>query len=169
MISTDPRTERALRDIGHIGATSPVRAPRASSALVLPLARVTGWSPLGTSESRWLYSLRRIGISVSYELVDLDASDFATLPTPPDDAGDPAINVRELTNINQGTGVQGDGINQLSDENNTYPSGFQLEPLGSGADGVPANSVVVVYWRGCLTNGQPVWMCCEPNPHNGTC
>jgi hypothetical protein len=140
-----------------------------TAGVVHPLAMVTGWQLIGSSDSRWLYSLRRVGIDTNYNVVELDGEDFATLPNLPESAGDPAINIRELTNIAQRTGVQGDSVNQADDDDNSYPEGFSLSPIGGGTEGVPDNQAIVEYWRGINTDGSPVWIFDEVNAHNGVC
>ena len=95
-----------------------------------PLARVTGWELIAGTDSRWKYSLRRIviGDSPTFAVVDAEDADFAVIAT------DPAINILELTNIAQRTGVQGDSVDQTG----TYPAPFLLSPLGAGVNGTPA-------------------------------
>ena len=122
-------------------------------------ARLTGWAQWGTV-ARWKYAWEECVISATGE--DLPVTGGWTGST----TTDFALNLREINNVAQRTGTQGNSVNGAGAD---YPPGFNLQPIGGGTGGVPANPVVVWLTPTFDAAGNRIFVFDPDNSDDGTC
>ena len=115
------------------------------------LARITG-ATATSIDTRWTYA---------FEEVVLDSNGNDSLATD-GYTGTGAINLREINNVTQGSGVQGNSVDDSGDD---YPAGFSLKPVGQDGD----NKVVVVMTRESKPDGTVMYYFEYENADDGPC
>lgn len=143
-------------------------------------AQITQWRPYGPTQRRWLYGWRQISISNTYDLQVVPGGLAGVLDENPVLDVNPAFNLKELTNVDVNTGVQGTSVDES--EQGYADSAFELKPIGAGAAsggtiGVPANMVAVrVFLLGAPPTPPPPGTAPYPrhyidvvNAHDGSC
>lgn len=131
------RTVQQLARHSRTAAPQTRRAPRMGGTPGVGWAGiVTAWTPLastGEGAYRWLYTVQRARF-------DRDTQAMVATEDPPS-AG--VINLNEISNVPQLTGVQGNSVDQGTPD---FPATFLLRPIGGGSGGIPANNVTVWVW-----------------------
>lgn len=125
-------------------------------------AKVTAWEALTGEDTRWKYTMQEIGLTL-----DLFSAPEATAKTGAQANQFTAYNWREINNVAQGTGTQGNSI----DESATDYAGtsMTIQPVGGGTGGTPGNEVVIECERYATDDGKVVWMFDYENAVDGAC
>ena len=126
------------------------------------MARITGWATLGATGARWKYA---------WELITLDGDDDSLITGDLARSGttgsDYALNITELNNVTQGSGTQG---NSVDDSAADYSgTGFSIQPVGGGSGGTPDNQVPVVMHVLRDANGNRRYVFEYQNADDGAC
>ena len=121
------------------------------------LAVITGSSAISGADTRWRYAWSKIQLSS-----DDDSVITGGLAQSGTTTSDYALNLTELNNIAQGSGGQG---NSVDDSGADYPTGFSLQPVG-GADGV---QVCVIMFVVTDADGAKRYVFQYENADDGTC
>lgn len=125
---------------------------------VIP-ARIVGWQQIG-SLRRWRYSWEPVALNASDDDVTLDTYILGTF------SNLYALNWYEVNNLVNHGGTQGNSINETA---SGFPAGFQLQPVGGGTGGIPANQVIVPLQPYSRLDGETVMMFWYVNAEQGPC
>jgi len=116
---------------------------------------------LGATGARWKYA---------WELITLDGDDDSLITGDLARSGttgsDYALNITELNNVTQGTGTQG---NSVDDSGADYPSSFSIKPVGGGSGGTPDIQVPVFMRVQRDVNGNRRYVFEYQNADDGSC
>lgn len=124
------------------------------------LAKIVAWLALGSTGARWKYGHHAVGIDDNDAVIELDGPEGTVTEGY-------ALNIIEANNVALNTGTQGTSVKESRQA--YIDSGFQIQPVGGGTSGVPANEVVVWMSSAMRSDGSTLYLFQYENSHDGDC
>jgi len=151
------RTTATGATVSRVGPNETIDVPQPLPYRGPFLARITGRALVSGANTRWRYA---------WTEVKLDSDTTTDLTRTGTTDTDYALNLREMNNVEQGTGMQG---NSVDDSGDAYPSNFSIQPVGGGTGGTPGNEVVVLMSQVRDAGGVRRYVFEYENADDGTC